>query len=276
MKKFTLILTIVATVCMIAAAADFSPEYKKAVKAYNSAYYDSALEQFKAIVASDPTDGYSWAYIARIEQYNKQNDEAIAADRKALDYVPETDSLFRASLLENIAFSYRGKGDTATALTYLDRAIKLAPTYYDYRYSRAHWYMMASNYAKAESDYRYLSQADTLNADGWMGLGSVLDYQGKPQEALLAYDQAVMRFPNDDGAVSYRAGQYFNLHNYDAAMTDAIRSLELRHDNKHALWIIKNIYANDSTIVTKKLEAKRDSDPANGRFWQSIIEQAKP
>ena len=136
--------------------------------------------------------------------------------------------------------------------------------------------MKGGRYRQAEADYRYLAQADTLNPDGFMGLGSALDCQGRPQEALEAYNQAVARFPADDGARAFRAAQYFNLQRYSEAADDAIASLALKPDNRHALWVMRNLAAVAASTLAARLEAKQAADAPHASYWASLINQYVP
>jgi tetratricopeptide (TPR) repeat protein len=109
-----------------------------------------------------------------------------------------------------------------------------------------------------------------------MGLGTALDCQGRAQEALEAFDQAIARFPADDGARAFRAAQYFNLRRYSEAADDAISSLELKPDNRHALWVMSNLAAVDATGLAAKLKAKQAADTAHADYWASLINQFTP
>lgn len=274
-KIFTLLAAVIAIPCT-AWAGYPTPQFQKAVEAYNQEHYESALEQFGAIVAQKPADGYAWGYIARIKQHSQQPDQALEASRKALDHVPQADSVFRASLHSCMASSYAATGDTAAALEALGRAVAIDMHGNDYRYQRASLLMKGGRYSQAEADYRYLAQADTLNPDGFMGLGSALDCQGRPQEALEAYNQAVARFPADDGARAFRAAQYFNLQRYSEAADDAIASLELKPDNRHALWVMRNLAAVAASTLVARLEAKQAADAPHASYWASLINQYVP
>ena len=274
-KIFTLLAAAIAIPCT-AWAGYPSPQLQKAIEAYNQEHYESALQQFTAIVAQQPRQGYAWGYIARIRQHNEQPGQALEAGRKALELVPQPDSVFRASLHACMASSYAATGDTAAALDALDHAVTLDAHDPDYRYQRASLLMKGGRCSQAETDYRYLAQADTLNPDGLMGLGTALDCQGRAQEALEAFDQAIARFPADDGARAFRAAQYFNLRRYSEAADDAISSLELKPDNRHALWVISNLAAVDATGLAAKLKAKQAADAAHAGYWASLINQFTP
>ena len=252
-KIFTLLAAAIAIPCT-AWAGYPSPQLQKAIEAYNQEHYESALQQFTAIVTQQPRQGYAWGYIARIRQHNEQPGQALEAGRKALELVPQPDSVFRASLHACMASSYAATRDTAAALDALDHAVALDAHDPDYRYQRASLLMKGGRCSQAETDYRYLAQADTLNPDGLMGLGTALDCQGRAQEALEAFDQAIARFPADD----------------------AIHSLELKPDNRHALWVMSNLAAVDATGLAAKLKAKQAADAAHAGYWASLINQFTP
>ena len=131
-KLFTLLAAAIAIPCT-AWAGYPSPQLQKAIDAYNQEHYESALQQFTAIVAQQPRQGYAWGYIARIRQHNEQPGQALEAGRKALELVPQPDSVFRASLHACMASSYTATRDTAAALDALDHAVALDAHDPDYR-----------------------------------------------------------------------------------------------------------------------------------------------
>ncbi len=273
-QRFLIVIVMLfaGNVCTFAAS---KTNLDKGIKAYNDEQYDAALAFFSKVLKSDPTNGYAWAFVASIEQFNKNNEVAFEAAQNALKHLPSSDKVFLAWTHSETARICAAMGDTATAIAELDLSIDLQPKSPDYYEYRAKLYQQSERLVEAENDYNVMMSLEPEGIVGLIGLGCVQGSAGKHEQAYDTFTKAVDKAPDDYMSYSYRSTELFNLKRYAEGMDDVIKALSLKENEEHALWVLPYIAQQDRAMVISKLEAQVEADPDRAAYWNSIIEKVK-
>ncbi len=140
-----------------------------------------------------------------------------------------------------------------------DRAISLDPEYGPAYYGRGwarHW---QEDYAGELDDARRGLELDPKNCAMYLRrMGAALYGLGKYKEALEAYAQVLAQVPNDEGTLLNRAHCYADMQQYELALQDLNRALELDPDWAWAFHLRGVVYEQ----MGKFDKALRDYDQA--------------
>lgn len=252
-------------------------DFDQAVEAYNSKNYDQALATFQKVVAQQPGNGPAWAYIASIQQDRGLTDAALQSAQNSLNHMAAPadgrDSAFVAWLRNEMCTMHLAKADTAAAVADMQQAQALEPANEEYAMTCGSLLYRTGDLAGSEQAYRAAFALDTTSTNAMLALGSVLSEQGKPAEALQWMDRAVAAEPGDADVYAYRAGERFNQQQYSAAIDDVIRSLTLKHNHKHALWVMDHVALLDLSELVTRLVAQRSADPDNADYWNEVLQR---
>ncbi len=66
------------------------------------------------------------------------------------------------------------------------------------------------------------------SADNWIWYGRFIAYQGKYNEAIKVYSEAIEKFPNDARFYRHRGHRYISIREFDKAIADFTKAAELR------------------------------------------------
>ncbi len=271
MKRIVFTLTLLAMSASVSLQAEVN-NYQRAIEAFNQENYAQALKLMMEVVEDDPANGYAWAYLAAIKHENKELDEAHEAAELALELLPEDDAAFAAWTRNELSSILAAQADTAGAIGQLSQCIQMMPADLDYRYRRAALEHSANRLDEAERDYRYLAKHDSLNINGWIGLGCVLGAKGRPAEAVDAFNKTIVGEHTDYNSYAYRATEFFNMGLYEDAMDDVIHSLALKpQGNTHAEWVMSHVVNVARETAIQKLSDKRAADPEHRDYWNQLL-----
>lgn len=242
-------------------------DFDKAVDYFFDEKYDEAYTIFKKELNNPKHKGYAATYIASMMIDADEVAAATEAINKAQESLPTHDSVFCAFFHGEAARLMLAEGNNDAALDHLSKAIALDPDayYFDRRGKLLH---KLERYDEAASDLAKAAKMNPDDMDAQISLGCTLDAQTKFDEALEIFNAVVKKWPKAANSYAYRASTYYNTQDFAAATDDAIRALELDGENEHALWLLPYIKAQDATVVTEKLNAKRSSNPAK---WDAVI-----
>ncbi len=95
---------------------------KEATKAYTDGNLDKAEKLYKQILSLDPDQTKHYYNLGFLYSKQKKNDEALKNYLEYLKYYPED-----AMVLTYVAWIYSGKGDTASTISYFEKALKIDP-----------------------------------------------------------------------------------------------------------------------------------------------------
>lgn len=137
--------------------------------ALESRDYDGAITQLKLAVDQNGADADAMMLLGTALVAKGSYAEAIAPLQRATSFVPDFTEAY-----EQLAIAYERTGATAQA-----------------RYAAAMKLYAGGNLKKAESELRAVVQANPAFADAWVGLGFVLEREGKKPDAITAYREAL-------------------------------------------------------------------------------------
>ncbi len=119
------------------------------------------------------------------------------------------------------------------AVALLNKALKRS-TKHDERFSirlaRAWRYLQLRDFVAAETDAKILVELESASSTAWNVLGLARWKQGRLNEALLAYGEAIQRKPDAARTLISRAGVYNDLGAWDTALRDCTHALEINPD----------------------------------------------
>ena len=157
--------------------------------------YDRSIARFTDAIETGelrPAD-LALAYENRGAGYLRtgRDDEAIADFDRALALNPSL-----APAHNNRAIAFRHKGDLARAIADYSEAIRLMPGVHYYYLGRGLTYAANRQYAQAIADYKLAVYYKSNNVPAFVALGDAHLEQGRKDDALAAYRQA-MRIKGD-------------------------------------------------------------------------------
>jgi len=154
------------------------------------------------------------------------------------------------------ALKESSKGNRSKAVEGFQRAIKLAPDFYEAQHSLAIQYLAMQKYEDAETALLRARDLSPKAADPLTNLGS-LYYQraeaqaddGHSDDAATTFkkaaeflEEAIRRNPQAASAHAYLGGVLYKMGNYDRAETVLNRALELDEDQDNARLMLMNVY----------------------------------
>ena len=122
----------------------------------------------------------------------------------------------------NLALTYKARGDYGVAMAYLDRALAV----------------------------------DSRDPEAWSNRGNILFLTGKNDSAMVALNRALATNPNSPVALNSRGAVHFNRGEFEAAREDFDRSIALRPDYPEA----RLNRANTLSVLHRWPEALADYD----------------
>jgi protein O-GlcNAc transferase len=150
--------------------------------------------------------------------------ETVLADEPA-----HADVMFRLGVLGLQCAAY------GEALTWLDRAIALAPRESRYQFARGQVLSAAGRFDDAIDTYRALLAFDATSADLWFALASALQSSGDVQGAATAYESAAALDPAQVDALNNLGNCHRQLGAPERAQDAYRRALAVQPDHASAL-----------------------------------------
>jgi tetratricopeptide (TPR) repeat protein len=152
------------------------------------------------------------------------------------------------------------KGNRNKAIEGLQRAVKLAPDFYEAQYSLGVQYLNLSQLDEAESAFTRARDLSPKSAEPLANLGAVYYQRGETQndagqtdkaaatfeKAADLLEEAIQRDPLSPGALGYLGAALYKLGDYDEAEATLKRSLDLDADQHNARLMLINVYTRSS------------------------------
>jgi len=143
---------------------------------------DRALDLSREALMRDARTPSAYKVMMRVHSERRQYPAARLLALKLDESDPERHHVLGLARLE--------EGDPAAARALFKRAVEVAPGYLPSHVALARLALQEEQYPTAEAHLRRVLQADGKNAEVLVNLGLCLRGQGKPDEALAAYDEA--------------------------------------------------------------------------------------
>jgi tetratricopeptide (TPR) repeat protein len=137
-------------------------------------------------IAGSKADAVLLGQACRIAFLTNRHDEAIAIARSGLQKAPGW-----ADFHGVLGLSLNAKGDRASAVGSLERAVNLNPLKRNYRIALGQTLESLGQTNRAERVYRHAALTDPSFGDAFLNLGNILQARGSYEEAAANYDKSI-------------------------------------------------------------------------------------
>ncbi|MBI5360654.1 MAG: protein kinase [Planctomycetes bacterium] len=202
-------------------AIGIDPTYGEAYQIIGYAYKDAnelqdAYEWFSKAIEATPTLTYSYFERARIIAKTTGNTEDVMRDlAKVIELDPNSSIAHYAN---GVTLTEQGKIDEA--IQAYSKAISIYPDYEDALMRRADLYFRKINCELAITDYNKMLSLNPKNAMVHFNYARVLEFQGRENEALAAYTNAILYSIKFASAYHRRGLLYGKTGQYEKALND--------------------------------------------------------
>ena len=223
-----------------------------------------AADDIEKLVKDDSRDMEARILLARHRGAAKQIKEAAKTIAEALAIDPNNANIYRAR-----ADNFTDAGDNEKALADFDKAVKLAPQDAQLLVLRAYTRNRLRQDEAALKDYDAALKLDPFQVEAMYLKGLTLIYLGKKPEGMKLLDDAISLSPFYALPLESRADKRRLDLQFDEAMSDISRALELEPDHFNSYLIRGRIFAE----TDRPQEAIRDftrvveNDPKNGEAY---------
>jgi tetratricopeptide (TPR) repeat protein len=155
---------------------------------------ESKLNQEKQkwldVLKYDPENLEALANLGKVLYDQGNFDEAITFFERALKLAPQD-----TWILFHTALSYSNLDDLEQAISHYKKFLTIEPENTNVWYNLALMYSGKKDFSLAEEAYQKLLKIKPTDLSAWLNLGNVLDFQNKHEEAIKAYREAVVIDP---------------------------------------------------------------------------------
>lgn len=262
MRKILLFLLIACTSVLYAdnIKRPDSYNYMRGVEAIQKTNYEDALDYLNKEIAEHPDNGYAFAWIAYLRNYNEEFGRALTAANTAIKKVPSKDKVYKAFAYSTRATVSLNLQDTVQALKDYAQAISQTPEDDRLYNARAQVYYEQGKYDLADNDYRKMISLKEGDVMGYMGLGRNANAQKRYEDAIKQFDYVNKLEPAYSSAYSFRAESYMGLKKYNEAVDDVIMGLSLDNDNM-AFYELQTLADSAFTQTVAKLKVQEIKEP---------------
>jgi len=198
---------------------------QRGIDAYTKQNYDGAVKEFKRAVgigrgSSFAADAAQYLAMSYIQLEDTEN--AIKAYKSAFTIDPYRDDI--RVKLGNLYFS-QGKYEEARA-EYAE-AVRLNPSTVN-RYSLGQAYIELGRFSEAENQYNEIQRLAPREAGGYLGMGLAYSRQGKHEEAIRQFKEAISRDGDLYDAYAQMGYSYADLGDMESAqgLVDTLERLD--------------------------------------------------
>lgn len=267
MKQFILSILVL---CSSAIFADNikrpdSYNYTRGVEAITNNNLEEALDYLNKEINEHPDNGYAFAWIALVRNYNEEFGRALTAANIAVKKIPSKDNEYKAFAYGTRAQVYLNLEDTIQALKDYSQAINIVPDDDRFYNQRAQVYYEQGKYDLADKDYLKMISLKEGDVMGYMGIGRNANAQKRYEDAIKQFDYVVKLEPNYSSAYSFRAESYIGLKKYNEAIDDVISALGIDRDRK-AFYELQELADSAFEQTVAKLKVQKIKEP-NEQSW---------
>lgn len=267
MRQFILSILVLCSSVMLAdnIKRPDSYNYSRGVEAINNNNAEEALDYLNKEINEHPDNGYAFAWIALVRNYNEEFGRALTAANVAVKKIPSKDKEYKAFAYGTRAQVYLNLKDTIQALKDYSQAINIVPDDDRFYNQRAQVYYEQGKYDLADKDYLkmiFLKEGDVM---GYMGIGRNANAQKRYEDAIKQFDYVVKLEPNYSSAYSFRAESYIGLKKYNEAIDDVISALGIDRDRK-AFYELQELADSAFEQTVAKLKVQKIKEP-NEQSW---------
>lgn len=267
MRQFILSILILCSSVMLAdnIKRPDSYNYSRGVEAINNNNAEEALDYLNKEINEHPDNGYAFAWIALVRNYNEEFGRALTAANVAVKKIPSRDKEYKAFAYGTRAQVYLNLEDTIQALKDYSQAINIVPDDDRFYNQRAQVYYEQGKYDLADKDYLKMISLKEGDVMGYMGIGRNANAQKQYEDAIKQFDYVVKLEPNYSSAYSFRAESYIGLKKYNEAIDDVISALGIDRDRK-AFYELQELADSAFEQTVAKLKVQKIKEP-NEQSW---------
>lgn len=267
MRQFILSILVLCSSVMLAdnIKRPDSYNYSRGVEAINNNNAEEALDYLNKEINEHPDNGYAFAWIALVRNYNEEFGRALTAANVAVKKIPSTDKEYKAFAYGTRAQVYLNLEDTIQALKDYSQAINIVPDDERFYNQRAQVYYEQGKYDLADKDYLKMISLKEGDVMGYMGIGRNANAQKRYEDAIKQFDYVVKLEPNYSSAYSFRAESYIGLKKYNEAIDDVISALGIDRDRK-AFYELQELADSAFEQTVAKLKVQKIKEP-NEQSW---------
>lgn len=242
-----------------------SYNYTRGVEAITNNNLEEALDYLNKEINEHPDNGYAFAWIALVRNYNEEFGRALTAANVAVKKIPSKDKEYKAFAYGTRAQVYLNLEDTIQALKDYSQAINVMPDDDRLYNQRAQVYYEQEKYDLADKDYQKMISLKAGDVMGYMGIGRNANAQKRYGDAIKQFDYVVKLDQNYSSAYSFRAESYIGLKKYNEAIDDVITALGIDKDKK-AFYELQELADSAFEQTVAKLKAQKIKEP-NEQSW---------
>lgn len=267
MRQFILSILVLCSSVMLAdnIKRPDSYNYSRGVEAINNNNAEEALDYLNKEINEHPDNGYAFAWIALVRNYNEEFGRALTAANVAVKKIPSKDKEYKAFAYGTRAQVYLNLEDTIQALKDYSQAINIVPDDDRFYNQRAQVYYEQGKYDLADKDYLKMISLKEGDVMGYMGIGRNANAQKRYEDAIKQFDYVVKLEPNYSSAYSFRAESYIGLKKYNEAIDDVISALGIDRDRK-AFYELQELADSAFEQTVAKLKVQQIKEP-NEQSW---------
>lgn len=267
MRQFILSILVLCSSVMLAdnIKRPDSYNYSRGVEAINNNNAEEALDYLNKEINEHPDNGYAFAWIALVRNYNDEFGRALTAANVAVKKIPSKDKEYKAFAYGTRAQVYLNLEDTIQALKDYSQAINIVPDDDRFYNQRAQVYYEQGKYDLADKDYLKMISLKEGDVMGYMGIGRNANAQKRYEDAIKQFDYVVKLEPNYSSAYSFRAESYIGLKKYNEAIDDVISALGIDRDRK-AFYELQELADSAFEQTVAKLKVQKIKEP-NEQSW---------
>lgn len=267
MRQFILSILVLCSSVMLAdnIKRPDSYNYSRGVEAINNNNAEEALDYLNKEINEHPDNGYAFAWIALVRNYNEEFGRALTAANVAVKKIPSKDKEYKAFAYGTRAQVFLNLKDTIQALKDYSQAINIVPDDDRFYNQRAQVYYEQGKYDLADKDYLKMISLKEGDVMGYMGIGRNANAQKRYEDAIKQFDYVVKLEPNYSSAYSFRAESYIGLKKYNEAIDDVISALGIDRDRK-AFYELQELADSAFEQTVAKLKVQKIKEP-NEQSW---------
>lgn len=267
MRQFILSILVLCSSVMLAdnIKRPDSYNYSRGVEAINNNNAEEALDYLNKEINEHPDNGYAFAWIALVRNYNEEFGRALTAANVAVKKIPSKDKEYKAFAYGTRAQVYLNLEDTIQALKDYSQAINIVPDDDRFYNQRAQVHYEQGKYDLADKDYLKMISLKEGDVMGYMGIGRNANAQKRYEDAIKQFDYVVKLEPNYSSAYSFRAESYIGLKKYNEAIDDVISALGIDRDRK-AFYELQELADSAFEQTVAKLKVQKIKEP-NEQSW---------
>lgn len=249
-----------------------SYNYSRGVEAINNNNAEEALDYLNKEINEHPDNGYAFAWIALVRNYNEEFGRALTAANVAVKKIPSKDKEYKAFAYGTRAQVYLNLEDTIQALKDYSQAINIVPDDDRFYNQRAQVYYEQGKYDLADKDYLKMISLKEGDVMGYMGIGRNANAQKRYEDAIKQFDYVVKLEPNYSSAYSFRAESYIGLKKYNEAIDDVISALGIDRDRK-AFYELQELAdsAFEQTVAKLKVQKIKETNEQSWDYDLGIV-----